>query len=150
MEMRCRLCAEAYQNQIEIVEDSRFQSMLKYLFQLKINLNDKMPSTVCQECYQSVERTWQFKKQIDKAQIILTQLGSMDTIQTNIIQNGTSDIIFEEDTKINHPFDVVNQVEVEQDSITNQEQPEEIQIVHVKETNKTVKKVTNIVDLSSL
>ncbi|KAF7284193.1 hypothetical protein GWI33_022444 [Rhynchophorus ferrugineus] len=141
MEIRCRLCAEAYQNQIEIVEDSRFQSMLKYLFQLKLSLNDKMPSTVCQECYQSVERTWQFKEQIDKAQIILTQLCSVDTIRTDIIQNGATEVIFEEDTKINHPFEVINHTVAEHDSIPNEEEHEEIHIIHVKETNKAVKKV---------
>lgn len=62
--------------------------MIDYFFQLKVNLEDKLPSTVCEGCYEFVERTWQFKEQVDRAQILLTDiLNAVEALSTNVVEN---------------------------------------------------------------
>ncbi|XP_030750344.1 gastrula zinc finger protein XlCGF26.1-like isoform X2 [Sitophilus oryzae] len=123
--------------------DSRFLSMVNYLFQLQIHLDDKMPSTVCQECYQIVERTWQFKEQVDKSQLILSDLVAVETISNNIIPNPPNDVVFEEDCKTSQCFELVDNQLVEETApleFQNLEQTEQIQIVQIKKNSKPSKK----------
>ena len=72
MEPRCRLCAEVTVNPNEILDlDLRFTSILGQIFNLEITADDRLPKTVCEECYLSVEKSWQLKEAIDKAQVVL-------------------------------------------------------------------------------
>ncbi|CAG9771610.1 unnamed protein product [Ceutorhynchus assimilis] len=93
MEIRCRLCGEPYHNQIEVLENTRFLSVIDLFFQLKISSADNLPSTVCENCYEFVERIWQFKEQVDRAQIVLNSvlISSID-ILPNVIGTQVSDI----------------------------------------------------------
>ncbi|XP_066159330.1 zinc finger protein 570-like [Euwallacea fornicatus] len=85
MSGRCRLCAGSYQDHIEILEDSQFLSMIDYFFQLKLAAQDKLPSIVCEGCYEFVQQTWHFKEQVDRAQILLSELilSAVEAIVTN-------------------------------------------------------------------
>lgn len=74
MNNRCRLCAEPYQVNIEILENTQFLSLIDYFFQLKISADDKLPSAVCESCYDFVQRLWRFKEQVDQAQILLNEV----------------------------------------------------------------------------
>lgn len=76
MDNRCRLCAEPYQVNIEILENTQFLSLIDYFFQLKISADDKLPSAVCESCYDFVQRLWRFKEQVDQAQILLNEVCS--------------------------------------------------------------------------
>lgn len=74
MDNRCRLCAEPYQVNIDILENTQFLSLIDYFFQLKLSADDKLPSAVCENCYEFVQRLWRFKEQVDQAQILLTEV----------------------------------------------------------------------------
>lgn len=74
MEARCRLCAENTIDQIAVLEDLELPSKIFQLFQIKINIDDKLPITICQICHDMVEKTWSFKDRAQKAQDILTDL----------------------------------------------------------------------------
>ncbi|KAL1491363.1 hypothetical protein ABEB36_011971 [Hypothenemus hampei] len=84
-EIRCRLCAQTCNSHIEIMEDNRFKTMLDYFFQLKINLEDKLPTVVCENCYGYVERVWNFKEQVDQAQILLMEV--LNTVEVSLRTN---------------------------------------------------------------
>lgn len=74
MESRCRLCAECSAIQIPILEDVEFCSKIFQLFQIRVCVGDVLPSSVCNECYSMVEKTWHFNDRIQKAQEILAEL----------------------------------------------------------------------------
>ncbi|KAJ8928838.1 hypothetical protein NQ314_018540, partial [Rhamnusium bicolor] len=83
METRCRLCAECSANQLSILEDLAFCSKIIQLFQIKVSVEDNLPTSVCHICYNMVEKTWDFKDRIQKAQAVLTELvNSINAILT--------------------------------------------------------------------
>lgn len=150
MIIRCRLCAEAYPHLIQVLSDSRFLSMLDYFFDLKVNLEGKLPSTVCQECYQLVERIWQFKEQVDKAQLSLEEMiNTQVVLSANILDNeGAEDCIYKSEYESDHnadnkPLEAINQTLVE-DNLNNKHQSEihienAIEQVHKQQTRKIIK-----------
>lgn len=74
MENRCRLCAECFSFLIPILEDLDFCSKIFQLFQIRVSVEDSFPLSVCQQCYNMVEKTWHFNNRIQKAQEILAGL----------------------------------------------------------------------------
>lgn len=74
METRCRLCAECSTNQLPIVDDLEFRLKIFQLFQIKVSIEDILPTSVCQICYDMVGKTWEFNDRIQKAQALLTDL----------------------------------------------------------------------------
>lgn len=74
MENRCRLCAECFAFLIPILEDLDFCSKIFQLFQIRVAVSDTLPLSVCQHCYNMVEKTWHFNDRIQKAQEILSGL----------------------------------------------------------------------------
>lgn len=74
MDGRCRLCAECFPFLIPILEDLDFCSKIFQLFQIRIVVADTFPVSVCQQCYNMVEKTWHFNNRIQKAQEILAGL----------------------------------------------------------------------------
>ncbi|CAH1102376.1 unnamed protein product [Psylliodes chrysocephalus] len=74
MDTRCRLCAECSSSQISILQDNVFCSKIFQLFQIKVCVGDNLPSCVCHECYEMVEKTWSFNDRIQKAQDVLAEL----------------------------------------------------------------------------
>lgn len=74
MENRCRLCAECFAFLIPILEDLDFCSKIFQLFQIRVAVSDTFPVSVCQQCYDMVEKTWHFNNRIQKAQEILAGL----------------------------------------------------------------------------
>lgn len=71
MENRCRLCAECFAFLLPILEDLDFCSKIFQLFQIRVAVGDTFPVSVCQQCYDMVEKTWHFNNRIQKAQEIL-------------------------------------------------------------------------------
>ncbi|CAG9863413.1 unnamed protein product [Phyllotreta striolata] len=82
MDARCRLCAECSTNQIAILHDNGFCLKIFQLFQIKVSANDNLPTCVCRDCYEMVEKTWNFNDRIQKAQDILAELinGIQETL----------------------------------------------------------------------
>lgn len=76
METRCRLCAESSSNQLPILHDLEFRLKIFQLFQIKVSVEDNLPSSVCQICYDMVGKTWEFNDRIQKAQALLNDLVS--------------------------------------------------------------------------
>lgn len=74
MENRCRLCAECFAFLLPILEDLDFCSKIFQLFQIRVAVGDTFPVSVCQQCYDMVEKTWHFNNRIQKAQEILAGL----------------------------------------------------------------------------
>lgn len=74
MENRCRLCAECFAFLIPVLDDLDFCSKLFQLFQIRVAVEDNFPVSVCQQCYNMVEKTWHFNNRIQKAQEILAGL----------------------------------------------------------------------------
>ncbi|KAJ8973262.1 hypothetical protein NQ317_017717 [Molorchus minor] len=91
METRCRLCAECSTDQIPILDDLGFCSKIFQLFQIKVSVDDSLPISSCQICYDMVEKTWDFNDRIQKAQEVLTDLlnnitailNPTDTLETH-------------------------------------------------------------------
>ncbi|KAJ8912116.1 hypothetical protein NQ315_013205 [Exocentrus adspersus] len=76
MEMRCRLCAESCTNQLPVLEDMEFCSKLFHLFQIKLSLEDNLPTSVCKICFEMVGKIWEFSDRIKKAQSLLYELAT--------------------------------------------------------------------------
>ncbi|XP_074042903.1 uncharacterized protein isoform X1 [Leptinotarsa decemlineata] len=76
MEPRCRLCAECSRDQLEILQNPQFCLKIFQLFQIKVSVEDNLPTSACPECYDMVEKTWMFNDRIQKAQDILSQMAN--------------------------------------------------------------------------
>lgn len=74
MDGRCRLCADCFPFLIPIIDDLDFCSKIFQLFQIRVAIGDTFPVSVCQQCYNMVEKTWHFNNRIQKAQEILSGL----------------------------------------------------------------------------
>ncbi|KAF5282710.1 hypothetical protein FQR65_LT02707 [Abscondita terminalis] len=73
MDSRCRLCAEVYEELIEILNEAGFSSKIYQFFHVDIVFNDKLPTSICQKCYETIHATWNFNEQVQKAQEFLSQ-----------------------------------------------------------------------------
>lgn len=91
MDGRCRLCAECFQFLIPILDDLDFCSKIFQLFQIRVAIGDTFPVSVCQQCYNMVEKTWHFNNRIQKAQEILAGLiPTISVITTEPLVHTTS------------------------------------------------------------
>ncbi|XP_056646900.1 gastrula zinc finger protein XlCGF26.1-like isoform X1 [Diorhabda sublineata] len=90
MDSRCRLCAECTTEQISILQDAVFCLKIFQLFQIKVSITDHLPTFVCRECYEMVEKTWSFNDRIQKAQDILANI--LNTIQNMVLVPTNSEI----------------------------------------------------------
>ncbi|KAF5282709.1 hypothetical protein FQR65_LT02706 [Abscondita terminalis] len=73
MDSRCRLCAEVYEELIEILNEADLCTKIRKFFHVDIVFNDKLPTTVCYKCYEITNTTWNFNEQVQKAQEFLAQ-----------------------------------------------------------------------------
>ncbi|CAH0557502.1 unnamed protein product [Brassicogethes aeneus] len=107
METRCRLCAECYVDRISVLENSSLSSKIFHLFQIKITNNDRLPTTICQKCYDLVQTTWEFNDHIQKAQEILNELANTilsanEYVDSNdCVDDNETSLSFDEHTAVN-------------------------------------------------
>lgn len=73
--------------------------MIEFFFQFKIESGGKLPSTACDACLDHVDKMWQFKEQVDRAQLLLNGLIiSMDA--NNIVVDSQNQQPAEEPTVV--------------------------------------------------
>lgn len=104
MESRCRLCAESSTDKISVLETPDLSSRILNLFQIRISNEDRLPTTICQKCYKSVETTWVFNDLIQKAQEILNELANTvetakaldETSEQQIVNDAAGDLSFDD------------------------------------------------------
>ncbi|XP_050309715.1 gastrula zinc finger protein XlCGF26.1-like isoform X1 [Anthonomus grandis grandis] len=125
MEIRCRMCAEIFHNNIDVSENASFLSMANHFFQIKITIEDKLPTTVCEGCFDFVERIWQFKGQVDRAQILLTNiLNSIEKLPIHVNETRIPPLsLTNEETKF--PIIGTNNVEINTVIISTEKQVDE-------------------------
>ncbi|KAH1024406.1 zinc finger protein 2 [Dendroctonus ponderosae] len=87
MAVRCRLCADFCYGHLEIADEPRINSMIEFFFQFKIESGGKLPSTACDACLDHVDRMWQFKEQVDRAQLLLNGLANSTDITNIVLDN---------------------------------------------------------------
>lgn len=78
MESRCRLCAELGTDVVNALDDIDLILRIFQLFNVKICLEDKLPSAVCQLCLETVRQTWDFSQHVQRAQEILTEIANSE------------------------------------------------------------------------
>lgn len=150
MENRCRLCAECFTFLIPILEDLDFCSKIFQLFQIRVAVGDTFPLSVCQQCYNMVEKTWHFNNRIQKAQEILAGLipnisviASSDTLihPTTVdasVLDGKNDIIMNAEMV---ELTYINEKEItDSDFLTEETEP----MSDISEKSETKKKVTKM------
>lgn len=71
MEARCRLCAECSNDLVSVLEEIQLPEKISQLFQVKIVIDDRLPTVVCRCCCETVQRTWEFSERVQKAQELL-------------------------------------------------------------------------------
>lgn len=74
MENRCRLCGEVSLELIPILEDLEHPNKIYQLFQVKVNLEDQLPTLSCKTCWEMIDSIWESFIKVQKAQTFLTQI----------------------------------------------------------------------------
>ncbi|KAK5646272.1 hypothetical protein RI129_004736 [Pyrocoelia pectoralis] len=72
MGARCRLCAEVYEELLEVLEEVDLPAKIFQFFRVNIVVEDRLPTTICQNCYEAIYATWDFNERIQRAQDLLT------------------------------------------------------------------------------
>lgn len=73
MGTRCRLCAECREDLVPVLGELELPSRIYQLFQVRIDLEDTLPTVVCQVCCDTVNRTWEFTERVHRAQELLVE-----------------------------------------------------------------------------
>lgn len=73
MGTRCRLCAECCEDPLPVLGELELPTRIFQLFQVRIDLEDRLPTVVCRMCYDTVNRTWEFTERVHRAQELLTE-----------------------------------------------------------------------------
>ncbi|KAL3280611.1 hypothetical protein HHI36_003848 [Cryptolaemus montrouzieri] len=92
MESRCRLCGEINLELLPILEDLELPSKIYQLFQVKVNLEDQLPTLVCQVCWEMVQNTWLNYLKVQKAQELLNEI--LEALAADPVCGDNSDIVF--------------------------------------------------------
>ncbi|KAF5297663.1 hypothetical protein FQA39_LY11994 [Lamprigera yunnana] len=71
MGARCRLCAEVFEELVEVLHEVDLPSKIFQFFRVNIIAEDKLPTTICQKCYNIIYATWDFNERVQKAQEVL-------------------------------------------------------------------------------
>jgi KRAB domain-containing zinc finger protein len=90
MENRCRLCAEFGADQLNALEDLNLILRIFQLFNVKISPEDKLPTTVCHLCSETVKQTWEFSQHVQKSQEILNDILNTEITQEVKLTYGSS------------------------------------------------------------
>jgi hypothetical protein len=90
MENRCRLCAEFGADQLNALEDLNLILRIFQLFNVKISPEDKLPTTVCHLCSETVKQTWDFSQHVQKSQEILNDILNTEITQEVKLTYGSS------------------------------------------------------------
>nr|CAH7761206.1 unnamed protein product [Callosobruchus chinensis] len=96
MNGRCRLCAECSVNNMAIFENVDLCTKIFRLFQVKICARDDLPTSLCNKCYDMVEKVWSFNSQVQKAQEILKEIvyGVANTLSNDdCLENQTGQVV---------------------------------------------------------
>lgn len=84
MESYCRLCGELSLELLSILEDLELPDKIFQLFNVKVNLEDQLPTLACQKCWDMVQNTWIDYLRVQKAQehlnVLLESLAAIDPI----------------------------------------------------------------------
>lgn len=87
MGARCRLCAEIYEELVEVLEEIDLPAKIFQFFQINIVAADRLPTTICQKCYETIYATWDFNERIQRAQELLTLEDANKTDFAGPLQN---------------------------------------------------------------
>lgn len=91
---RCRLCADSILEQVNLLEDMNLATRIFELFNVKICVEDKLPTTACHLCCENIKQTWEFSQQIQRSQEILDEIlnsaliASNAAVNSNVVQGG--------------------------------------------------------------
>ncbi|KAK9882504.1 hypothetical protein WA026_021850 [Henosepilachna vigintioctopunctata] len=116
MESRCRICGEISLQLLPILEDLELPSKIFQLFQVRINLEDQLPTLICQICWEMVQNSWLNYIKVQKAQETLNDI--LEALDTNSICKG-NDINFSPPLS---PSTTGNAVENDTDSLVTAEE----------------------------
>lgn len=88
MGTRCRLCAECSEDLVPVLGELELPTRIFQLFQVRIDLEDRLPTVVCRMCFDTVNRTWEFTERVHRAQellaecaLVVEQQPSEDTVR---------------------------------------------------------------------
>lgn len=73
MGTRCRLCAECCDDFVPVLGELELPTRIYQLFQVRIDLEDRLPTVVCRVCFDTVNRTWEFTERVHRAQELLAE-----------------------------------------------------------------------------
>lgn len=73
MGTRCRLCADCSEDLVPVLGELELPSRIFQLFQVRIDLEDRLPTVVCRMCFDTVNRTWEFTERVRRAQELLAE-----------------------------------------------------------------------------
>lgn len=73
MGTRCRLCAECSDDLVPVLGELELPSRIFQLFQVRIDLEDRLPTVVCRLCFDTVNRTWEYTERVHRAQELLAE-----------------------------------------------------------------------------
>lgn len=101
LKKRCRLCAEIKDDLNEILDELELSSKINGLFQIKIEAEDKLPTTICVSCLDEVNNIWEFNGRVHKAQAILCDFNDEEQ-EIDVSQiSDNKERIFQLDVKTN-------------------------------------------------
>lgn len=75
MGARCRLCAECSEDLVQLLVDIELSNKILQLFQVKIAVEDRLPTVICRVCCDTVNKLWEFSERVHRAQILLSELN---------------------------------------------------------------------------
>lgn len=87
LEKRCRLCAERRDDLIALLDEVDLSGKIYSLFQIQVEAEDKLPTSVCLLCRDTVNNIWEFNKRVQKAQAILCDEDNDDLLQISQSDN---------------------------------------------------------------
>lgn len=89
MGARCRLCAECSEDLVPVLDDVNLSAKILQLFQIKIVIEDCLPTSICHICYETVNKVWEFNERVQRAQVLLSEVNviTLDTQQSHFVQS---------------------------------------------------------------
>lgn len=75
MGARCRLCAECSEDLVPLLEEIDLSTKILQLFQVKVAVEDRLPTGICPICCETVNKVWEFSERVHRAQAFLSELN---------------------------------------------------------------------------
>lgn len=76
---RCRLCAEGREDLVALLEEPDLSAKIHHFFQIQITAEDRLPTSICVPCRDSVNQIWEFSERVQKAQLLFDIVSVSET-----------------------------------------------------------------------